>query len=90
MTWPAYTEYNIGYSKGALQKNAQAKRVYDSRGDITNDYVLVPNFTTGNIFDGFIKIYALNDTYLHDILQETLDTPVNVGGVAANLQPNPQ
>lgn len=86
MTWPAYTEYNIGYSKGPIQKNIQVVFV----GHHTNLYLMQPtNFTSGPLFDGFIKIYALNDTYLHDILQETLDTPVQVEAIPANLEPNP-
>lgn len=90
MTLPNYKKFHIGYSTGDLMKNAQAKRVYDSRGDITNEYVLVPNFTSGNIFDGFITIYAENDKALHDILQEIFDTPVMVGSVAPNLDANPE
>lgn len=82
MPLASYSEYHVGYTK--VSKNATPRRVYDSRGDITNDYVLVPNFTSGNLYDGEIVFYAKDDKTMHDIFEFMLATPVKVGSAAAH------
>lgn len=81
MTLPNYTHHKIGYS-GQNFRNAEAKltQIYDSRGVlIFNDTLMYPvGFTSGNIFEGNIDLQAASHPALKGILQDTMDTPVEV------------
>lgn len=84
MSWPSYDDFYVGYTKN-IAKNATPVRIVDSNGDILNQYALVPDFTTGKLYDGHIIFCAKageGELRLHEIFQETLDTPVGVGSYA--------
>lgn len=81
MAWSTYKKYRVGYNDGDTAARNAVPRY--------NNYVgwyLYPTWTNTSLYlyDNYIVFWALNDEYMHDIFQDTLDTPVAVAGVAAN------